>query len=93
VASKLGDVQRATFARTVQKLHFLVDGVDGDFWSTGVAVDTQQPPPGFVPLLTPGSKGGFSTVSLTLALSNLRGLLRLPPLTMVERREMPRSAC
>jgi hypothetical protein len=84
VASKLGDVQRARFTRTVQKLHFLVDGVDGDFWSTGVAVDTQTPPPGFVPLLAPESKGGVSTVSMTLAMSNLRGLLHLPPLTVVE---------
>lgn len=84
VASKLGGVQRATFARTVQKLHFLVDGVDGDFWSTGVTVDTQAPPPGFVPLLTPESKGGVSSVSMTLAMSNLRGLLRLPPLSIVE---------
>lgn len=86
-ADKLG-AQLASFARTVQKLHFLVDGVDswdGCFWETGVAVDTHLPPPGFVPLLP----GGFSTVSMTLTMSKLRDLFRLSPLTIEECRDMP----
>lgn len=69
------DDETIMLTRSVQKLHFLVDGGPSRFWETYITIDAERPSPAHAIVHREGP------VSLQMPWSNVRPMFGLPPFT------------